>query len=284
MGAGRFETRPHGARLLLSLLLAVAAIPAHGQVGSSGIAGRVVDAESRRPIAHALVQLRVLDRTVETDSVGAFTIPNIPAGFFAIRVIRIGYAPVERNLNVMAGRVTMIEYALTAEAAVLPEVSVSGKPEEVEGSAILAGFEERRKMGGGTFLDEATLTRYATRRMSDVLRGAANLRMITDNQHVYVASNRQLMRSMRPGANGPCYLDIIVDGQLIWAMSREGETPGARPPNINDIVNVAELAATEIYGSTASIPLKYRSIGNACGALMFWTKRGLPAGEPPRGK
>jgi len=221
---------------------------------------------------------------VETDSLGAFLLPDIPAGFFAIRVVRIGYAPVERNLNVMAGRITTIEYALTAEAAVLPEVAVTGRPEQVEGSAILAGFEERRKMGGGTFLDEATLTRYATRRMSDVLRGAANLRMITDNQHAYVASNRQLMRSMRPNANGPCYLDIILDGHLIWSMSRDGEAPGARPPNINDVVSVSELAATEIYGSTASIPLKYRSIGNACGALLFWTKRGLPVGEPPDGR
>lgn len=259
-------------------------VAAQGRVGSAGISGRVLDAGSREPIAGAVVQIRTLDRTVETDSLGRFTLSGLPAGFFAIRVIRIGYAPVERNLTTTSGRVATVEYVLTAEAAELPDVVVAGKPEEVEGSAILAGFEERRRMGGGTFLDQTTLTRYATRRMSDVLRGAANLRMITDNQHVYVASNRQLVRSMRPNANGPCYLDIILDGQLIWSMSREGETPGARPPNINDVVNVAELAATEIYGSTASIPLKYRSIGNACGALMFWSKRGLAAGEPPASK
>lgn len=268
-------------RTIPLLVLLLATPPSTLPAQAPGIRGRVIDAGSRQPIAGAVIEIPSLGRRVETDTLGGFALPGVAAGFYGVRVFRIGYAPVERNLNVNGGRLTTVEYALSAEAAELPEVTVTGKPEEVEGSAILAGFEERRRMGGGTFLDEATLARYTTRRMSDVLRGAANLRMITDNQHVYVASNRQLVRSMRPNANGPCYLDIILDGQLIWSMSREGETPGARPPNINDVVQVSELAATEIYGSTASIPLKYRSIGNACGALMFWSKRGLASGEPP---
>jgi len=268
--------------LALGLLHFPSVASAQVPAGTAGISGRVLDAGTRLPIPNAVVQIRSLDRLVETDSLGRFTLSGLPAGFFAVRVIRIGYTPVERNLTTTAGRVGTVEYVLSAEAAELPDVVVAAKPEEVEGPAILAGFEERRRLGGGTFLDQATLTRCATRRMSDVLRGAANLRMITDNQHVYVASDRQMVRSMRPGQNGPCYLDIVVDGQEIWSQTRDGDTKGSPPPNINDIVNVAELAVAEIYGSTASVPLKYRSIGNACGALMFWTKRGLAVGEPPR--
>lgn len=256
-------------------------IAAQAPVGSAGITGRVVDAASRQPIPGAVVQLRALDRSVETDSLGQFSMSGLPGGFFAIRVIRIGYAPVERNLNVTVGRVARVEYALAAEAAELPDVVVAGKPEEVEGSAILAGFEERRRSGGGVFLDGATLARWATREVSDVLRGTANLRLIGIGRDVKVASNRQLARSMRSMSTGrPCYLDILVDGQLIWSETRDGKEIGV-PPDIDDVVSTFELAAAEIYMSTAAIPLKYRSIGNSCGAVMFWTKRGLPAGEPP---
>ncbi len=57
-----------------------------------------------------------------------------------------------------------------------------------------------------------------------------------------------------------------------------------RLPNINNLVNVASLTATESHGSMASIPLNYRRIGIACGgALIFCTKRSGPIEEPPGG-
>jgi hypothetical protein len=143
----------------------------------------------------------------------------------------------------------------------------------------MAGFEERRRMGGGVFLDEAQLKRYESRRMADVLRGASGIRLLVDGQSAFVTSNRQQIRSIRTGPNLPCYLDIIVDGELYWSMTR-GQNTGDRPPNINSIVSTSELGAIEIYNSTASIPPKYRSIGNACGAVMFWTRRGLTEKDP----
>jgi hypothetical protein len=115
--------------------------------------------------------------------------------------------------------------------------------------------------------------------MSDVLRGASGIRLVVNGQSSFVASNRQQVRSIRTGPNVACYLDILVDGELYWSMTRSQNT-GGQAPNINSIVSISELGAIEIYNSTAAIPQKYRSIGNACGAIMLWTKRGLTEKDP----
>jgi hypothetical protein len=266
----------------MALLIALAAASSGGlqaQATTAILAGRVIDAESRAPVPGVRVELARADRNVETDSAGTFRLAGLVPELATVRLIRIGYAPVERNVALYPGRTVTVEYAMTREAAVLPEVSVEGRPAEYSGSPIMAGFEERRRMGGGVFLDEAQLKRYEARRMSDVLRGASGIRLVVNGQSSFVASNRQQVRSIRTGPNVACYLDILVDGELYWSMTRSQNT-GGQAPNINSIVSISELGAIEIYNSTAAIPQKYRSIGNACGAIMLWTKRGLTEKDP----
>lgn len=266
-----------------SILLALAcAIPAGvaAQGATATLTGRVLDSESRQPVAGAVVQVGGPAHKAETDSSGTFRISGLVPGLASVSLIRIGYAPVSRNINLVSQRPTAVEYVMTREGTRLPEVAVTGRPEEVEGSAIMAGFEERRRMGGGVFLDAAQLARYQSRRMADVLRGASGVRLLVDGQSAFVASNRQQVRSIITGPNLPCYLDIIVDGELYWSMTRS-QNRESRAPNINAIVSVGDLGGVEIYNSTAAIPPKYRSIGNACGAVMLWTKRGLELKDPP---
>ncbi len=277
--AGQYRLRVRSIALLIAL---AAASPGglRAQGATATLAGRVIDAESRAPVPGVRVELARVDRIVETDSAGTFRLAGLVPELATVRLVRIGYAPVERNVTLYPGRTVTVEYAMTREAAVLPEVSVEGRPAEYSGSPIMAGFEERRRMGGGVFLDEAQLRRYESRRMADVLRGASGIRVLMDGQSAFVASNRQQVRSIRTGPGLPCYLDIIVDGELYWSMTRSQNRDDGKAPNINSILATSELGAIEIYNSTASIPQKYRSIGNACGAIMFWTKRGLAEKDP----
>lgn len=258
----------HWVRLMGALLMAVAAFPGTtvGQGSGTTLAGRVIDAATGAPIVGALVQISGQNRRAETDSAGTYRLDDLVPGLLAVRVIRIGYAPVERNQLASGSRVTRADFHLTAAAVELPGVQVEGRPDAVEGPAILAGFEERRRMGGGVFLDLEVLERAGSRRISEVLRSAGNLRFIEDGPQVFIASSRQLARSIgRPP--GPCYLEILVDG-IVQAQGGEVRA------NVNQIVATHELAAVEIYPSTAAVPLKYRSISNMCGAILFWTKRG----------
>jgi hypothetical protein len=91
--------------------------------------------------------------------------------------------------------------------------------------------------------------------------------------NVYVATNRLAVRSMVRDL-GPCFLDIIIDGNLIYSQSSLAGGASQPPPNINALITVTELAGVEIYGGFSDIPAKYRSAGNMCGAILFWTRRG----------
>lgn len=265
-------TRAPMPRIGLALLALLLPAGLGAQTRPATLVGQVLDAESRVPVAGVEVILLRTTARAETDSAGGFRLAGLVPELATVQLRRIGYRFVERNVTLYPGRTTTVEYLMTREATELPEVEVVERPDENAGPAALAGFEERRRLGGGVFLDAEALSRYETRRMADVLRGTSGVRLVVDGQSAYAASNRQPIRSIRTGPGLPCYLDIIVDGQLYWSMTRDG----ARPPSINGIAAVAELAGIEIYNSTAAIPLKYRSIGNACGAILLWSKRGDP--------
>ena len=63
------------------------------QVAQATVAGTVRDAESGRPVEHALVALTDLDRSVSTDRLGRYTLPDVSPGPHHIAVRFIGYAP-----------------------------------------------------------------------------------------------------------------------------------------------------------------------------------------------
>ncbi len=91
---------------------------------SARISGEVRDADSRAPIAAALVYLRRgtagEDRSmiaIGTDQAGAFMIPRVPAGDYRITARKDGYAPAETQLRVEGGvDVEGLELALSPTA------------------------------------------------------------------------------------------------------------------------------------------------------------------------
>jgi hypothetical protein len=253
------------------------------QQATAGIRGRVIDAATRLPISGVVVQLGGSGQFVESDSTGTFRFSRIQPHLARIRIFHPGYTLVERSLNLYARRTVAVEYALTPEVQRLADVRVEGAPELSPTELMLEGFTERRRTGFGTFFDQTDLTRWEHRLISDVLRGVSSVKAIGDLSHVYVATNRLATRSMVRDL-GPCFLDIIVDGNLIYSQSSLAGGAGQAPPNINAIISITELAGVEIYGGVSDIPARYRSPGNLCGAILFWTKRGWGrVGEPKRG-
>ena len=83
------------------------------QVAQATVAGTVRDAESGRPVEHALVALTDLDRSVSTDSLGRYTLPDISPGPHHIAVRFIGYAP--RTLHALVPREGSLEIDIELE-------------------------------------------------------------------------------------------------------------------------------------------------------------------------
>jgi hypothetical protein len=95
-------------------LFLVAAVPLAAQSGG-GIAGRVLDAETRLPLEGAQVIVEGAQRRAVTDTAGVFRIRGVVPGWHSVRAMRVGYRPARRDsVLVRAGEVATVDIALAA--------------------------------------------------------------------------------------------------------------------------------------------------------------------------
>ena len=72
------------------------------QVAQATVAGTVRDAETGRPVEHALVALTDLEREVSADADGRYRLSDVSPGPHHITVRFIGYAP--RTLDALVAK------------------------------------------------------------------------------------------------------------------------------------------------------------------------------------
>ena len=99
-------------------MLAATIFAAHsGAVDTGQIKGRVVDASTLRPIAAAAVIVEGTGLKTTTGTGGEYTIVNVPAGAYIVRVEKRGMHTLLQRVTVSAGRATTVELRMTAAAA-----------------------------------------------------------------------------------------------------------------------------------------------------------------------
>ena len=118
---------------VLSVLLHPFSLYSHPGDPSGGISGRVLDRQTKAPVAHANVVLENTTRGDATDQQGAFFIPNLAPGFYTLVVRHQGYSLLKKKIRVDADRITKI--ILWLEPAVIPAeelVVTASRSEEFE--------------------------------------------------------------------------------------------------------------------------------------------------------
>ena len=240
------------------------------------ILGAVHDAVSGMPLRGALVMLSKVDRAPLTDSMGRFQFADVPAGTVVVQLRHVGHAPLTDTLRLGAGQLAERSYAMT-RLQVLDTVRAMGTTRQY-GSPGLRGFEERRRMGAGTFIDDSVLRANDAARLSDVLAARApGLRMLRSGTGTYVVSARDQRRGRfaivggvgRRKGNVPdaCFATIYLDGALVFDVNTN--RPTDEPPKLDDYF-VRELGAVEFYAGPASTPAQFKS--SECGTLLLWTR------------
>lgn len=113
--------------------LAACVIAADAGAGTTGrIAGRILDAK-KQPLAGVTVALPEARLGAMTDEDGRFSIVNIPAGSYTVRVNLVGYRPVTTtNLLVSADETTRMDLTLVEAPVQMEEVVVSARRPVVE--------------------------------------------------------------------------------------------------------------------------------------------------------
>ncbi|SIO42100.1 carboxypeptidase-like regulatory domain-containing protein [Chitinophaga niabensis] len=116
-------------KLFISLLCTMLAFSSMAQqLPRQTIKGLVTDRNTHQPLPGVTVAITTTSAGTATDEKGAFRIPGIPVGRHNIKVTLMGYeAAILNNVEVNAGKETVLEIALTETVLHLSDVTITGR-------------------------------------------------------------------------------------------------------------------------------------------------------------
>lgn len=269
-------------RCLRLLLIVVApCMSAVAQRSATGVlVGRVLDARAGTPVAGSELLIPSKNLSAIADSSGKYRFEEVPGGVYAIQVRRLGFRRLTQDISVIVGAENESDFRLTR---VVTLDTVETKAPAVHYiSPALRGFEERRKVGIGYFIDEAELRKNDNSTLGNTLKRIPGIRVSLYNTSEFVASSRSaggghagaLTGAAAPKADPArrdsprgCWVAVYLDGVNLY----NGD-PSQQAPDLAKIL-VKELAAAEFYGGSAALPAQFSAIKSSdCGVLLLWTR------------
>lgn len=122
----KLPARCAAACISLASALALHAGDAPAQVAGE-IRGRVTDAATAQPIANGRVEVGGRTAPIRTTVNGAYVVRGLEPGTYTVVVRALGYASFTRDVQVVNGRSTALDAALTAKVAMLADVQVQSR-------------------------------------------------------------------------------------------------------------------------------------------------------------
>ena len=235
---------------------------ASAQTGT--VTGRVTDAATGMPVfgAQVLVVGTTLGTMVGED--GQFRLPNVPVGAREIRARLIGYQAATVPVSVTAGGTTNVSIAMTASAAALEAVVVTGT----------AGDTRRRAIGNSVATIDVgeVVSRASISNISEVLQSKTpGLTLIPGSGSAGTSSNLRLRGagSLNAG-NAPT---IYVDGVRISDRDQGNFTVFGQSTSALDAINPNDIESIEVIKGPAAATLYGAEA--AAGVIQIITKRGV---------
>jgi hypothetical protein len=238
-------------------------------VPAKGVVVRVRDSNGQ-PIAHAFVEVEGGRGRVADDS-GRVFIDAAPDSL-RLKVRRIGHAPFVGRVG--RARSGEFEVALKSLAQTLAAVTVTERA--VKSPLELAGFYDRvQRAQRGTFNAD-----FITPEELEGRQGARPTDLFQGRRFVSVERTPGQYSQTYLQGRGRCRMTVYLDGRLLQpepprgARSAGPRSQGVVP--IDELINLNEVAAIEIYASAANapaemIPLVGTSQQGACGIVAIWT-------------
>lgn len=250
--------------LALGLALAV---PTTAQAQTGTVTGRVVDAQSGRPLLDAQLSIPGTGLGSLSNSQGRFLILNVPPGQITVRVDLLGYEAAEQTVAVTANGTATVDFSLEQDAIDLGGIVVTGVGQETE----------RRKLATSVDVISAEeISQVPVTSVDQLLQG--RVAGATVNAQSAQAGTAALINfrgtSSVFGAQTPViYVDgVRVDNSQSTAAGTGGEQSSALADLLTSDIERIEVtkggAASTLYGSDA-----------ATGVIQIFTKKGRP-GEP----
>ena len=237
--------------------------------------GVVREDSSNKPLANVEVLIDRTNRLTRTDAEGRYLLTEVPTGARIAIFRMVGYRPVRLRLQIARGD------TVKADAIMVPERAQQLEPLEAAGRVPRGigreGFEERRRLGFGEFIDSAEMRRADGRKLSDLLRGRRGLRLVQFQVRIpgpggeFRLGPTQLRAASATGNDfdgRACWMSVYLDGIAIYREGFAGD-----PPDLSRDHAVSSLESIEIYRSGAEIPMEFGGSSGGCGVLVLWTRR-----------
>ncbi|MBL0940626.1 MAG: TonB-dependent receptor [Gemmatimonadaceae bacterium] len=228
------------------------------QLRGSGRVRGVVRDSLGRPLSGARVSLPGAAGTAASNANGQFSLDSLPGGSWMIEARAVGFEPMRVPVDIIDDIEASAEVAMASLTPTVDTVKVRAD----RWAQQMAGFEERRKMGGGYYMDDAALARRNAQYTADIFRATPGVQVQPGN----LGSDRVMMRGN--AGTGTCVPSVFLNGLL---------TPA---PNgvLDNLVNPGDIRAVEIYPRTGSVPIQFQD-RNGCGSIVVWTGAKRPPSD-----
>jgi hypothetical protein len=207
-----------------------------------------------------------------TDETGVVSLGPAKHKVMTVSVRRIGYQPWYGKMEIpdTAATLTLSLPRVVQEVA---GVTITGRA--MSSHLELAGFYDRwlqRQKGllSATFIGPEEIERRNPARTSDLLAGLNGVSLLQG------AHGERCV--MGYGTGGLCFMTIVVDGSVLRPTFRMctlkplfGGSGALQGPDINEMLDPADLAGVEIYARGANMPIKLQGVDNTCGVMAIWT-------------
>jgi TonB-linked SusC/RagA family outer membrane protein len=244
--------------LLVTCLITINTAPLSAQ--EAVLRGTVTDSATGGAVAGATVSVVGTDRRAETNADGQYRLADLSPGLLGVRVQMIGYAPIERQVEVGEGETTA-DFVLTPGVAQLEEVVSVGYGTQLRGELSTAVSS----------VDAKDLTLQPVASVDAALQGKApGVTVVQNAGNPGNAVSLRVRGTASISANSdPLY---VVDGIPMIAgdisqlgMGGQGIAAinGLSPEDVQTVDVLKDAAAASIYGSRGSN-----------GVVMITTKRG----------
>ncbi len=112
--------------LLTSGAIPLASLEFQGPQSSSTIRGRIVDYETRKPLAGVTIAIVETGVDTSSDELGRYVLSDVPLGYYSVSFEREGYYPETRtDVIVRSGRTAVLNLEMLAVRTIQREVSVT---------------------------------------------------------------------------------------------------------------------------------------------------------------
>ncbi|MDQ6828909.1 MAG: Plug and carboxypeptidase regulatory-like domain-containing protein [Gemmatimonadota bacterium] len=195
-----------------------------------------------------------------TDSGGRFELGLPEGGRYSLWTRRIGYDPL-----------MLPEVEFEANDTLTIEIHIAPKP--VQSDSVLTtshsdrplylrGFEERRRLGLGTYFDRAEIDARGIARLGDLLREIPGL-------HLSSLNTRQAPRQTRSSDFRACAPVLFLDGARVTRST----DPQSVLNGFMQGLSGNNLEAVEVYLGRSDSPGEFADPDARCGVIVVWSRK-----------